>query len=170
MDAQTMKELTVRLRESEVLYKADPDTGEMTEVRGKTKSHLPEGKMLLEYRSFYKGNVKAWEFLRTMLTTEEMGVVSIMAARAEYGNNSLVPLSDESSARELERELGVNKSRVKRILEKLYGLGVYAHVRVANGKVSEYWVLNPYIAWKGRVTDVALISFFRDTLVGKVCS
>jgi len=160
---------TATLKDHESLAVLDKTTGEIREV-GKRASHIPDGMSLFSYAEFSKMNNKAVSFLSRILTNEELGVVFRLIEKADYGTNSLLPLNDEMSMRELEGQLKVHRAKLRKILDKLFELGVYAHVRVRNGEVSEYWILNPFIVWRGKVIENSIRYYFCDTVIAKACS
>lgn len=161
-----MYKQTLNLQDHEKAAILDEKTGEVKTAE-RPRSKVPEGKMLHEFKRYHKVNDRAAEFLEQVLSNEEMGVVMKMVRRADYESNIMPPLSDELSLRELEKILGVNREKVKKTLDKLFSLGVYAHVRVANGLVNEYWTLNPYIAWSGRLIEKSIDAYFRDTIIAR---
>lgn len=158
--------VNVQLQHNEQAAKINAETGEIKIVK-KRPNNIPQGKDILKYKEFNKVNSKAIRFLETVLTNEELGIVFKMIQRADFETNVLIPLNDESSYRELAEEFGINKDKVKRVFDKLFSLGVYAQVRVANGLHSEYWTLNPYIAWKGTFIESVISIYFSNTMIAK---
>lgn len=162
-----MYEKTVKLQDYERLCKVDTRTGEVNPFGSSTP--LPDDKRLHKFPSFAKVNERAIKFLETVLSNEELGIVMKMVSRAQYGTNIMLPLNDESSLRQLSDEFGVNRRRIEGIFTKLFKLGVYAQVRVANGVHQHFWTLNPYISWKGRVIEKSIDAYFSNTIIAKQC-
>lgn len=158
--------MNVDLNHNEQVARINIETGEINVLK-KRANNIPKGKELFKYVEFQKVNAKAIRFLETVLSNEELGIVFKMIQRADFETNVLVPLSDESSYREIADEFNINKDKVKRIFSKLFDLGVYAQVRVANGLHSEYWTLNPFIAWKGKFIEPTIKVYFSDTILTK---
>lgn len=156
----------VDLNHNEQAARVNSETGEIKLLK-KRANNIPKGKNILKYEEFSKVNSKAIRFLETVLSNEELGIVFKMIQRADFETNVLIPLNDESSYREIAEEFGINKDKVKRIFDRLFSLGVYAQVRVANGIHSEYWTLNPYIAWKGTFIESVISIYFSNTIIAK---
>lgn len=155
----------VKLKHNESPAKYNNETSEIT-VQS-TVNNIPQGKKLQKYDSYNKVNSKALEYLQAVLTNEELGIVFKTIQKCDYETNVMIPLSDSSSYRELAEEFGINKDKVPKIFSKLFKLGVYAHTRVANGFQSEYWTLNPYIAWKGKFIEPSIAVYFDKTIIAK---
>jgi hypothetical protein len=49
-------------------------------------------------------------------------------------------------------------------------LGVYAHIRIHETEISEYWILNPYISWKGKLKSDSIFVQFANTKISKLLS
>lgn len=160
---------TVRLKDNESLAKIDKETGEVIPL-GNRANNIPEGDFKLKYKNFSQLNHKAISFLELILTNEELGIVLKMIKRADFNSNAMVPLSDDSSLRDLAKEFNISKNKVSNIFKKLFDLGTYSHIKVANGHTSEYWVLNPYISWKGKFINDSIYSFFNHTAIAKACN
>lgn len=158
---------TVKLRDDESLAKIQVSTGEIIEVPKKVRA-IPEGKIKMRYEAFHLTNDRAMELLWTLVSPEEYAIVGRMATMADFRTNNLKPLNDETSIRELSRVFNINKARVGPMLKRLFDLGVYANVKVVNGTMCEYWVLNPYISFKGQFVDESLASHFNRTIFSKV--
>lgn len=161
-----MYEQTVKLADNQSLIKVDKETGEITELT-KRLNNIPQHKELQKYNEFNKVNSKAIRFLESVLSNEELGIVFKMVQRANYETNVMIPLNDESSYRDLAQEFHINKNKVPILFKKLFDLGVYAQIKVANGLQSEYWTLNPYIAWKGKFIDRVISTYFNETIIAK---
>lgn len=156
----------INLDHNEIAAKVNNETGELTLFTNRP-NNIPENKTIQKFEEFNKVNSKAIRFLETVLTNEELGIVFKMINRADYETNVMLPLNDDSSYREISNEFGINKDKVSKIFKKLFDLGVYAQVKVANGINSEYWTLSPYVAWKGKFIEKSISIYFYNTIIGK---
>jgi hypothetical protein len=154
----------IKLNDNEIAGRINVETGEVTPL-GARPNNLPKDKSIQKYSSFFKVNDKAIAFLKTVLTTEELGVVLLMIEKSNYETNVLIPLNDATSLRQLETEFKIGKNRIPKIFDKLYKLGVYAQVKVANGIHNEYWTLSPYISWKGKFIPNEINCYFDKTII-----
>ena len=91
-----------------------------------------------------------------------------MISIADFNSNSLEPLSDELSLRDLSNALNINKNKVRLITNKLYKYGVYLSIKVYENHEKEYWVLNPSISWKGRLIKDSIFEHFKNTIITKI--
>ena len=156
----------IKLEDNELPAKINAETGEVKQLKKRT-STIKEGVQIQKFDEFNKVNSRAIRFLESVLNNEELGIVFKMIQRCDYETNVMIPLNDESSYRELAGEFGINKNKVSETFKKLFNLGVYAQVKVANGLHSEYWTLNPYIAWKGKFIEKAISVYFANTIIAK---
>ena len=156
----------IKLEDNELPAKVNAETGEVKQLKKRT-STIKEGVQIQKFDEFNKVNSRAIRFLESVLNNEELGIVFKMIQRCDYETNVMIPLNDESSCRELAGEFGINKNKVSETFKKLFNLGVYAQVKVANGLHSEYWTLNPYIAWKGKFIEKAISVYFANTIIAK---
>lgn len=155
---------TLKLQNHESVAVIDKKTGEFKEVKQRP-NNIPEGGSLQKFETFSKVNDKAIAFLETVLSNEEMGIVFKMIKRSAYETNVMIPLNDEISYRELAEEFNIGKNKVDKIFTRLFNLGVYAQIKVANGPHSEYWTLNPFISFKGRIISEAIKVYFDKTII-----
>lgn len=162
-----MYEQTIKIEDNESIMKVNKDTGEVKEVK-KRLNNIPNGKSLLDYTDFSIVNNKALNALSTFLTNEEIGIITKMINRADFNSNSLKPLSDETSIRSLAEEFSIGKNKVSTIFKRLFEIGVYAHIRIHEDNLSEYWILNPYISWKGKLKDDSIFAHFSSTKIAKL--
>lgn len=162
----------IKLKHSEIPAKLDQETGEITVIK-KRQNNIPEGKSLLDYERFHMKNDKFSKIaLQTkILSYEELGVIDYMCTLSEFGTNSLKPLNDEITSLELEAIFNISRNRVKKLFNKLFQLGVYLQITYySNTEMTEvtYWVLNPYISWKGKLKEDSMFSHFKDTTITKL--
>ena len=157
----------IKLNDCEIPAKINLETGEITEIREIFRV-LPENKdVWLKEEKFTKMFTYSWRFLVKELSAEELKVLIVMTTMAHAGTNALPPLNDELSMVSLEDVFLISRKRLPKILKRLFDLGVYAKFEVA--KIDEpfkkYWILNPYVSFKGRLIDHSIIELFFDTRV-----
>lgn len=156
------------LKDSEIPYtKLDQETGEIIKIRRKT-NNIPEGYSMLDYKDFSIVNNDIVRKLKDFITTEEFGVILYMISISDFNSNSLDPLCDELSLRDKAEILNIKKDKVKRITDRLFKLGVFLSIRVYEDQEKEYWVLNPYISWRGRLTKDSIFVHFKDCTISKL--
>ena len=146
--------------------KINVETGEIIPYR--RINNLPSGKSVLKYKSFALVNNEAIKTLSQIMTNEEMGIIFKMIQKADFNTNSLKPFSDDSSIRMLAEEFNIGKNKVNSIFKKLFEFGVYAHIKIHENKLSEYWILNPYISWKGSLKSDSIFHQFSSTKIAKL--
>ncbi|HPQ79869.1 MAG TPA: hypothetical protein PLG47_05415 [Candidatus Dojkabacteria bacterium] len=157
-------EVVIPLKHHEVPAKINKQTGEITEVR-KRRNNLPKDKKLFQQNDFTKVNNKIVGYLSKELSNMELAIVFKMIGMAHFNTNSLKPLSNETSLRDLAETFGISINSVKKSFEKLFDYGVYAQFKIAKNGVKEYWILNPYISFKGRLIDDSIWENFKGTKV-----
>ena len=108
-----------------------------------------------------------WAFLRKKCTPKELEVVNHLVDITNYKNNSLEPLNDETSLRSLSSQFNISTRDVKKVFNKLFKLGVYGKFEVYKEYHHKYWVLNPYIAFSGRLVKNELVELFNGTELHK---
>ncbi len=164
-----MREQTIRLHHDEIAAKKDLRTGEVSEIRPH-QNNIPDGKEVFEPNGIFRKNYPAsWLFLDKHLTDLEMRVVNRLCFMAKMNTNSLEPLSDELAMTEVAEILGVHRHKAKKLVEKLFDLGVYAKFEVANVDVpyTKYWILNPYLSFSGRLIASDIARLFIGTKIEK---
>lgn len=162
-------EVTTRLHHNESLYKTDKDTGDMIEVKHR-KNNIPDGSIIFEPDGeFKKMYVESWNFLATRLSKYEISIVQQLVFMAQMNTNSLEPLSEETTIQELSVKFEMGKNQVTRVFKKLYELGVYGRFNVYNvtKPYTKFWVLNPYLAFAGKLIKSDIASLFSGTLVAQ---
>lgn len=162
-------EQTVRLSHTKKIVSVDIETGDMKDIP-KRMNNIPKGKSVFNYKRFHISNDS---FAHTMLaqgilTNEDLGVIMHMSSMAEMNTNSLRPLTDETTMKELAERFFVDRRRVDKIFKKLFTLGVYMQMNYFSDSEQRevtYWVLNPYISWKGNLKTDSIFSAFADTTI-----
>ena len=102
---------TIKLKDNQKPSWIDTETGETGVIENNYKS-LPEGKSRLDYEDFGIINLKMLPVLRMLLTNTEIAIVIAMIEKAEYESNSLAPLSDETSIRQLAETFQIGRAHV----------------------------------------------------------
>lgn len=160
---------TFKLKDNEIPAKIDLETGEITPVRN-TFSVIPDDmEAWLAKDNFTKKFLILEEYLEKNLTSDEYKIVGIMSRMAHPKNNSLMPLDDTTSVRDLEKRFYINKNKINKILNKLFELGIFARFEVykPDKPYTKYWILNPYISSKSRYISSDIASLFEGTVVEK---
>ena len=67
----------------------------------------------------------------------------------------------------LEEYFGVSRKKLPGILKNLFDIGVFAKFEVANidEPYKRYWILNPYVSFKGRLVNSEIAKLFYNTHV-----
>lgn len=162
----------VRLKHNEKAAIVNQETGEVREV--KDQGGRPGFKYFNQAAVFKKTYPEAWKLLDRMTTTKEFVVAHRLAMIAAAYTNSLQPLSPESSVREIATILDISVGSVKKIIDKLFDLGVIGKFEVSTGiqkgeaKWKKYWLFNPYLSFGGKVIDSEISSLFDDTYFGRL--
>ena len=155
----------LRLNHNEVPAKVNVETGEVKQTRdGRMHNKFPENKSKLNYPSFGILNTRAAGIIADRFDIVERSIVFQMISMAKIGTNSLSPLNESTSQRELARVFDVSRSKVSKALDRLFREGVYMELVIAEGgERAEYWVLNPNIFWRARTKDDSLFKQFENT-------
>lgn len=158
----------LRLKHNEIPAKVDIDTGEVLTIN-RRPNNFPDGKSKLDYEEFGMINIKMLRVLREECSRTEISIIMHMVDLSEFGTNSLRPLNDETSYRELGKVFDLDHKTIKDIFVKLKYLGVYLQLNITEvDGAKEYWVLNPYISWKGRLKTDSLFITFANTRIVKL--
>lgn len=118
---------------------------------------------------FLKSYSKSWKYLQEEFSALEFKAAYSLALMAKAHTNSLEPLSDETTYRELSQILDVSINRVDKTLKKLFDYGVYARFEAVDPTKSytKYWLLNPYLCFSGRVIKSDIAELFKGTRIGR---
>jgi hypothetical protein len=173
----------VKLRDDEVAAKINTRTGEIFEVKSRP-NNIPDNKeVFFPEGYFHKSYDHAWNYLLEVLKPVELKIVVQMCQIASVRSNSLQPLNNETTILSLSKKFDIPRNNVNKIFNKLYGHGVYAEFNFAQAPLSfdindtstfndkyisqKYWVLNPYIAFKGKIIDIGIADLFKETKITK---
>ena len=163
------------LKHDEKALKVNSD-GEYKEIpHGNPKRVVLTGKDRLK---FTKVIDLADKYLLAKLSPIEYKIVSIMKMKADITTNSLEPLNNEMSLRELEKEFaeygkdGTSRSTLKKTLDSLLKMGVYGMFNLYEypQKYANYWILNPYISHKSKTVPIELLELFKNTEIALYCN
>lgn len=160
-----------KLKHSEVPAAMDKETGEIRELKRGSKKGPSANPNLTPFEpdaQFTRTYTKVWKHLLNELTPLEYKVAHSMSVRAKAFNNSLEPLSEDLTIRELAAELGISIGKVNVTTKRLFELGVYGRFKVYKGQDKEYWVLSPYLSFNGSVVDRGLVELFNGTTLEQV--
>jgi len=159
-------ETTLKLMHEEIPAKINKSTGEVTEVN-RYVNNVPKTKSIFRQNDFSKVNNKAIKFLFDNCSKVEIAIVMQLVGLADYNSNSLKPLSDEVTVRDLADFFNISTKSVKSIFKHLYELGIYAQFKVCKDDMKEFWILSPYMSFKGKLIDDALVANFKGTVLEK---
>lgn len=160
----------VNLNHNEIPAKINLETGELISIKQrKSQPHKPKKSIWLPGVKFAKHYdlVIDWLEDEEILTDMEMRILWKMMRMAKYETNSLEPLSDEYTYIELAAEFKSTRNKIKSVLTKLYDLGVYARFDVKRVDVpyTKFWVLNPYLCFRGSEITDDISKLFRGTVI-----
>ena len=156
----------VKLKDNEKIMKINSETGEVTTIP-KRMNNIPEGKSIFTQNDFSKVNNKAIEYLEGVLTNAELGIVTKMIRLADYNTNSLAPLSNKTTVKELSEQFHIGINQVTKTFEKLFSLGVYAQFKISKYGMKEYWILSPYLSFRGKLIHDSIWQNFKGTILEK---
>lgn len=160
-----MYERTIKLNHNEVAAKVNMETGEVTEIKQRP-NNIPYNKESWNPGPFSKRYNAAWDYLLENLSDKELTIVTRMVLMARPNSNSLEPFNDLSTVEELASKFHIHRNSVRQMFNNLLKHGVYAEFKFgAKNGIKHYWVLNPYIDFKGKTIDKALIDLFRETVI-----
>ncbi|MGL5796959.1 MAG: hypothetical protein ACRCYT_02020 [Cetobacterium sp.] len=165
-------EQTVRLPHNKKIISVDVETGDMQDIP-KRINNIPKGKSKLDYERYHISNDNFIKKALSMnlITNEELGIITHMSSIAEINTNSLRPLTDKTTLKDLSERFQVPIKRVEKIFKKLFSLGVYSQLNYFSYSENQevtYWVLNPYISWKGNLRNDSIFNSFVDTMVYQI--
>lgn len=157
------------LNDNEVLHKVNKETGEAKEIKT-TKQGNKDVIKINEEEIFTKDFRKAWTLLRSQTTDLEYRVAHHMSLTTSMITNSLEPLSDDMTLRDLAAYFEVSLGKIKSVLDKLFRLGVYGKFECydAEFKHTKYWVFNPYLGMNGKAVHKITNNLFSNTVYAKL--
>lgn len=155
----------VSLYHNETLMAVDSETGEIRDIVHR-KNNIPDDSMVFENKAiFRKDYPNTWFFLKGVLTPIEYKAAHTLAMMAKANTNSLEPLSDESTLKELMSVLDMSINKVKPIMNKLFDLGVYGKFEVYKPErpYTKNWIFNPYLSFAGKIIKSDIAKLFIGT-------
>lgn len=155
----------VSLKHNEIAAKINVETGEVKPVnkpRGDSDKTMVKFDLMSVY---HRSNPKAWQTLETQTTPLELKVALKLAHFARAYTNSLIPLSDDTTAITLAEQLDIDRRMVAKCIDKLFKLGVIGKFEVYNSNQvhTKYWVFNPYLSFNGSKIKTDVVSLFSET-------
>ena len=90
-----------------------------------------------------------------------------MIRLADYNTNSLAPLSNKTTVKELSEQFHIGINQVTKTFEKLFSLGVYAQFKISKYGMKEYWILSPYLSFRGKLIHDSIWQNFKGTILEK---
>jgi hypothetical protein len=160
---------SIQLADNEVAAKINQSTGEIKPVN-KRSNNIPKGKEVFEPDSiFTKDYSNAWAFLCRELSHLEIATTVRLIQLSKNNTNTLAPLNDDTTLKELSDTLQVSINKIKVVLKRLWELGIYGKFDVAevDKLYTKYWILNPYLAFKGRIINSDIAQLFKNTHIAK---
>lgn len=183
MDNSKYYKPNVQLKHNEIPAAVSVDTGEIR-VINQRPNNLPEGKEIWNGNGkFAKLYDKAWNYMLEVFSPLEFKIIAQMISMASINSNSLKPLNDNTTINELATTFNIHRNSVTKLFTKLSNHGIYAEFNFHKAPLSfdpndpstfnnpsiecKYWVLNPYIIFRGKTIDSALVDLFRSSKLSK---
>lgn len=163
----------VKLNHNEGIILFNKESGEpIREIPTTSKKTNPHVS-LFDNGKFIKHHTQSWKLLETQTTNFEYAIATKMSNKIKMITNSLEPLSDETTVRELSEEFNISIGKVKLVFDKLFKLSVYAKFEVSEYKDEEfrhmkYWVFNPFLSCNGVAIDDRSKGLFSNTTFAKL--
>ena len=158
-------EVHLGLLHNEIPAKIDLNTGEVKQIHKKVRPKLKEGTRLSMQDNFAKVNCRLLPFFNDVFNNNEIKIIYDMIQMTEFETNALKPLNNDSTIKELSERFNIGKNQVKKYFDNLFRQGVYLQIKVHTDEKKEYWVLNPLIAFKGKLIKESIINFFDNTKI-----
>lgn len=156
--------MTIHLHHDEIPAIVSTRTGEM-KLKSKKQNNLPQGKSVFSSENFGKLDMDALTVMNDIMTKDEKDIVFTMIKLSEFNTNSLKPLNDDTTKKELCAIFNVGKNQVDKYFKRLFDLGVFAQFKIAKYGLKEYWILNPYICFKGKTIEDSIFKNFIGTKI-----
>lgn len=158
----------LKLEHNELPAKINQETGEVKVIKPRP-NNIPEGQSFLDYKKFGMLNIELTKKLEKYFSNTELSIILKLINRCEFKTNSLKPFNDDTSVRLLAEEFNLSINTVPKVFKKLFDMGVYLQIKISeDSTVNEYWVLNPYIFWRGKLKEDSLFTRFEKTDVTKL--
>lgn len=156
-------EKTLKLRHHKSAAIVNNQTGEVRVIEPKSCHNGMEPFKLMP--TYHRMSGTAWKLLSTQTTRVEYHIAQKLAFMARQGNNSLVPLNDDSTGLELAEILECDRESVKKHIQKLFTLGVIAKFEIYehDKQYKKYWIFNPWLAFNGARISTEVKNLFIKT-------
>ena len=163
-----MYEKTLKLNDNEVAAKLNLETGEIIEILNQNYSQ-PNKEVFQPKEVFKKQYLEMSIFLKEVLTPVEYFIVDKLCDMAKPNSNSLEPFSDDTTYLEIAERFNYDRRKIPKLLKKLFELGIYGKFEVVEDikGLNKYWVLNPFVSFKGKTIDTNLRKLFENTTIVK---
>lgn len=179
------KQVIVQVEAHEAIQVLDTVTGEVKQpVISDNQSNLEKWQ---PKQQFYKTYPVAWKLLETQVSATELKVAMKLSLMAKPVTNTLRPLNPETTTIELANILDQNRNTIRKIVKKLFDLGVLGQYSVGevidldperkytakelskmDSEVRTYWLFNPYLSFNGKYIHKDVPGIFSDTYYAKV--
>lgn len=153
------------LQHHEAPAKINLETGEVTEIHKKNK--LAQGKRLSMQNYFAKVETRLLPFFNNVFNNNEISIIYKMIQMSEFETNALKPLNNNTTLKELSETFNIGINQVKKYLDHLFKMGVYAQMKIYKDNKKEYWILNPFISFKGKTGEDLIYKQFEGTQIHK---
>lgn len=155
----------VSIYHNESLMAVNVETGEYRDISAR-RNNIPESSMVFEKDAIFRKDYQnSWFFLRGVLTPIEYKAAHTLAMMARANTNSLEPLNDDSTLKEVMSVLDMSINKVKPIMQRLFDLGVYGKFEVYKPErpYTKSWIFNPYLSFAGRIIKSDIAKLFTGT-------
>lgn len=165
---------TVEVRVNPDYQSIDVDYGHKKE---KFKKKNPTSFSSPRTYRFSKSFLTADKFLMQNFSPTEYMVVRMFISLSLPTFNSLKPFSDESSLREIERDLSfffdgemkITRNTIKGALKKMKQFGVISTPKSSGEDYSFFWVLNPLVSMKKEFLPISIRKLFDGFPITQYC-
>lgn len=113
---------------------------------------------------------KAWKLLETQTSKKEFEVAVKLSLMAKAFTNSLEPLSQDSTTRELAEQFKCCATDISKVFKRLFELGVIGKFETGNkfNRIERYYVFNPYLSFNGNEIDELIPNLFSETIYANI--
>lgn len=155
----------IKLNDNELPAKINSETGEVTVIDTVSHKRNPDAVVFEPQAKFSKHYDKSWQYLYYRTSPLEYKVATFIAMKAKPFTNSLEPLNDDTSVRELAAYCDISTGKVKPTFDKLFDLGVFGKFEVVDESKNHtrYWILNPYLSVHSKAVDKGIMILFQNT-------
>jgi hypothetical protein len=162
-------QVLLNLNHDELAAKINNETGEIIPYV-KQPNNIPSNKIVFEPSAmFSKTYNNTWNFITNEFSHIEVVATINLILISKMNTNSLIPLTDKTTIKELSVILKISINRVTKVINKLFEYGVFGRFEVVkpNVEYTKYWILNPFLGFRGKIIDVEIIHLFEGTHIHK---